>query len=89
MDRVTTATVALNWEQREQVARDYLIDLLEDVEDIPFDGRTSLVESINNIIAYMSVQFHGKMEHTIDDRIVYDRWSSANLCGFAFAGNLG
>lgn len=55
MDRVTTATVALNWEQREQVARDYLIDLLEDVEDIPFDGRPSLVESINNIIAYMSV----------------------------------
>ena len=54
MNRVTTATVALNWEQREQVARDFLIDLLNDVEDIPFDGRTSLVESINQIIAYIS-----------------------------------
>ena len=53
MDRVTTATVALTYEQREQVARDFLIDLLEDVEHVPF-GDPSIVDSINRIIAFCS-----------------------------------
>lgn len=53
MDRLTTATIALNYEQREQVARNYLIELLEDIEDVPFGDR-QMVESINRIIAFMS-----------------------------------
>lgn len=51
--RVTTATVALNWEQREQVTRDFLIDLLEDIEHVPFGDR-NMVDSLNQIIAFCS-----------------------------------
>ena len=53
MDRVTTATVALTYEQREQVARDFLIDLLEDIEHVPF-GDPSMVDAMNRIIAFCS-----------------------------------
>lgn len=53
MGRVTSATIALTFDQREQVARDYLIQLLEDFECVPF-GDTKLVNSLNTIIAYMS-----------------------------------
>ena len=53
MNRVTTATVALTYEQREQVARDYLIDLLEDIEFVPF-GDPNTIEVLNRVISYMS-----------------------------------
>lgn len=53
MDRITTATVALTYEQREQVARDFLIDLLEDIEDVPFGDR-NMVDALNQIIAFCS-----------------------------------
>ena len=53
MDRITTATVALTYEQREQVARDFLIDLLEDIEDIPFGDR-NMPDALNRIIAWCS-----------------------------------
>lgn len=53
MDRVTTATVALTYEQREQVAKDFLIDLLEDIEYVPF-GDPTMVESVHRIIAFCS-----------------------------------
>ena len=51
--RVTTATIALSYEQREQVARDFLIDLLEDIEDVPFGDR-NMVDAVNRIIAFCS-----------------------------------
>jgi len=51
--RLTTATVALSYEQREQVAKDFLIDLLYDIEDVPF-GDPSMVDSIHRIIAFCS-----------------------------------
>jgi hypothetical protein len=53
MDRVTTATVALTYKQREQVARDFLIDLLEDIEHVPFQD-PSMVDAMNRIIAFCS-----------------------------------
>jgi len=53
VDRITTATVALTYEQREQVARDFLIDLLEDIEDVPFGDR-NMVDALNQIIAFCS-----------------------------------
>ena len=53
MTRVTSATIALTYEQREQVARDYLIELLEDIEFVPF-GDPKMVETVNQLIAYMS-----------------------------------
>lgn len=53
MNRVTTATVALTYKQREQVAKDFLIDLLYDIESIPF-GDPQMVDSIHRIIAWTS-----------------------------------
>tara|TARA_E500000318_G_C3398122_1_gene148713 strand:+ start:99 stop:296 length:198 start_codon:yes stop_codon:yes gene_type:complete len=53
MNRVTTATVALTYEQREQVARDFLIDLLEDIAYVPF-GDPTMVDAVNRIIAFCS-----------------------------------
>lgn len=50
---VTTATIALTYKQREQVAKDFLIDLLADVEDVPF-GDPQIVDSINRIISFCS-----------------------------------
>ena len=51
---VRSCTIALTYDQREQVARDFLIEFLEDVEDIPF-GDALLVETVNRLIAYLSV----------------------------------
>lgn len=50
----TSCTIALTYEQREQVTKDYLIELLYDIEVIPF-GDPVLVQSVNRLIAYMSV----------------------------------
>ena len=49
----TSCTIALNYEQREQVTKDYLIELLEDMK-VPF-GDPALQECVNRLIAYMSV----------------------------------
>ena len=65
MDRITTATVALTYEQREQVAKDFLIDLLYDIEDVPF-GDPTMVENIHRIIAFCSAPGSwedGKYDH--------------------------
>ena len=51
---VTSCTIALTYDQREQVARDFLIELLEDIEHVPF-GDPLFVKSVNQLIAYLSV----------------------------------
>lgn len=48
----TSYIVDLDIEQAEGVARDYLIDLLDDL-NIPFTD-PALIKSINHLIAYMS-----------------------------------
>lgn len=53
MVRETSATIALTYDQREQVARDFLIDLLDDIEYVPFGDPTMSV-AIHRIIAYCS-----------------------------------
>lgn len=45
-------SVELNVEQAEQVTREYLIDLLDDV-NIPF-GDPNMTECVHRLIAYMS-----------------------------------
>lgn len=47
--RVTTATVALTYQQREQIAKDFLIDLLDDIEYVPFQDPI-VIESLKRII---------------------------------------
>lgn len=46
-------SVDLNLDQAGGIARDYLIDLLDDL-NVPFTDPT-LIKSINQLIAYMSV----------------------------------
>jgi len=53
-EEVRSCTIALTYDQREQVARDFLIEFLEDIEDVPF-GDAILVEKVNQLIAYLSV----------------------------------
>jgi len=47
-------TVELSLEQAEQVTRDYLIDLLNDIECVPF-GDPNMIECLNRLVSYMSV----------------------------------
>lgn len=46
-------SVDLNLEQAESITRDYLVDMLDDL-NVPFTDPT-LIESINRLIAYLSV----------------------------------
>ena len=66
-EEVRSCTIALTYDQREQVARDFLIEFLEDIEDVPF-GDAILVEKVNQLVSYLSVP--GEWEKGQHDVIV-------------------